>query len=115
MARAISGAVLGAALFFSSAAHAQEPPPAPPSSTPYLASGGVLLGIGVANGATAPLCLTGAVHENHRTACLATSFAFAGAFTAASIPLLVVGARRRSAPAVVPLPGGVALTWVASW
>jgi hypothetical protein len=111
-------------------ARAQEAPPplpaalpaqAPPSATPWLVGGGVLLGLGVLNLASSPACELSAIRSSGHVPCLAMSIAFGGAFVAAGIPLLVVGARRREVAAqlaglaVVPGPGGALVAWGSSW
>jgi hypothetical protein len=116
-----------------SLASAQEAPPAAPLSVPaapapaapapssglaYLIPGGILAGLGVINLGTAPLCRLSVIRSSAQPACLVTSIAFGGAFLAAGIPLLVVGARRRGAvPAVgvAPVVGGAMATWSAKF
>jgi hypothetical protein len=103
--------LLAAALALLAApARAEEPPM---RSIPMVAVGGSLIGLGVANLATSPLCVSGGIQ--HRTACLGTSIAFGGTFLAAGIPLTIVGAQRIPPVMVAPTTGGALLTWRASW
>lgn len=81
---------------------------------PWLVTGGISLGLGVANIATAPLCELHAIRASARSSCVAMSLAFGGAFLAAGIPLLVVGVGRRrevGQVGVAPTVGGALATW----
>lgn len=116
MGKVIGAAVVALGLAISPKASAEEPAKTPP--VVFLATGGVLTGLGVANLATAPLCALSAVRSTAQPACLATSIAFGVAFLGAGIPLIVVGAKRKAAAPKVglaPVAGGAVATWSMTW
>ena len=67
------------------------------SGVGYLAAGGVFTGIGALNLLTAPICKTDLI-PNHDTqdACLIASLVVGGTFLVIGVPLLIVGASKRS-------------------
>ena len=71
-------------------------PDRPPSGVGFLVSGGILTGLGVLNAAASPVCKTDLVREDMQDECLITSLATGGVMLAVGIPLLVVGAAKRS-------------------
>jgi hypothetical protein len=74
-----------------------EPPPS--SGTGLIVAGSILLGIGVLNLITAPICTVDDVIRDPDTqdACLYASLIVGGAFVAVGTPLLVVGIKKRRA------------------
>jgi hypothetical protein len=74
-----------------------EPPPS--SGAGYIIAGSILLGVGVLNLITAPICTVDDVIGDPDTqdACLYASLIVGGAFVAVGTPLLVVGIRKRRA------------------
>jgi len=91
-----------------SPARAQEPPPPamgpsqamneerPSRGVGYLVTGGIFTGLGAANLAASPICLS-LPNESVHTPCLVASFVVGGVFLVIGVPLLVVGAGKRSA------------------
>jgi hypothetical protein len=77
-------------------AYAPAPPP-PSSGVGLIVAGSILLGLGVANLATAAICKTDAIARDLQDPCLYASIGVGVAFSGTGIPLLVVGASRRRA------------------
>jgi hypothetical protein len=79
------------------------PPPggeyadAPSNGVGYLITGGIFTGLGVINLATAPICKADTQFtRDTQNACLIGSLAVGGTFLAVGVPLLIVGAGKRS-------------------
>jgi hypothetical protein len=71
--------------------------PRPSSGVGYLAAGGVFTGIGALNLLTAPICKTDLIRDHDtQDACLIASLVIGGTFLVIGVPLLIVGASKRS-------------------
>lgn len=109
---------------------AQDPAPgfeAPPSGTGMLVTGAIFTGIGGINLLTSPICVTPVIQSSTKTICLGLSLGVGITFAVIGVPLLVVGAGRRSRYVewkkshgalgkltdlgFAPTPGGALLTW----
>ncbi|MEP7123771.1 MAG: hypothetical protein ABJE95_22775 [Byssovorax sp.] len=67
------------------------------SGVGYLAAGGVFTGIGALNLLTAPICKTDLIPDHStQDACLIASLVVGGTFVVIGVPLLIVGASKRS-------------------
>jgi hypothetical protein len=81
-------------------APAPPPPPSeerPSTGLPFLITGAVFTGVGVLNLATSPLCKTDIIRDGDtQNVCLGVSLAVGGAFVLVGVPLLIVGASKRS-------------------
>jgi hypothetical protein len=73
--------------------HAVQRPPS--TGLPLIITGSVMLGVGVLNLATSPICKSSAVSHNMQDTCLYLSLGLGGGLVAAGTPLLIVGAGQR--------------------
>jgi hypothetical protein len=69
--------------------------PPPSSGIGLIVTGSIFVGVGVLNLATAPLCKTSVINRDVQDICLYASLGVGASFTAAGIPMLVVGSSRR--------------------
>lgn len=98
------------------------PSPEPSSGTVLLVLGSLGIVAGVGNLVSAPVCLSSAIKASAHTPCLGLSLGFGAGFLAAGIPLVVLGAQRRSTwqewtkgARVGMVPGGAVGAWTATW
>jgi hypothetical protein len=128
-ALALASLTLAAVISTASSAAAQDGPP-PPSGLGLIITGSVFTGIGAVNLITSPICKSSIIDPSISDVCLGVSLGIGGTFVAIGIPMLVVGANRRSeylewrrrnaAAALLDVrlarvPGGAAATWQATF